>query len=177
MINEKERFPKRKSTHMKYFDYGENHRYFITICSDNKRKISSDISVGEGLAPPVIHLSAIGKIIEEQLLALSPRYPEVEIENHVIMPNHIHMILRLENTGGASPSQLVFREVYGNAAIMNTSSETRTIIKTLGSTSTTTLLIGHRTNTTNNKPPAPWNRWLLFLYSNYLIIKMSVTSS
>ncbi len=104
MINEKERFPKRKSTHMKYFDYGENHRYFITICSDNKRKIFSDISVGEGLAPPVIHLSAIGKIIEEQLLALSPRYPEVEIENHVIMPNHIHMILRLENTGGASPS-------------------------------------------------------------------------
>lgn len=89
---------------MKSFDYSENHRYFITICSDGKRKIFSDISVGEGLAPPVIHLSAIGKIIEEQLLALSTRYAEIEIENHVIMPNHLHMILRLENTGGASPS-------------------------------------------------------------------------
>lgn len=104
MINNKEPFPKRKPTHMKSFDYSENHRYFITICSDGKRKIFSDISVGEGLAPPVIHLSAIGKIIEEQLLALSTRYPEIEIENHVIMPNHLHMILRLENTGGASPS-------------------------------------------------------------------------
>lgn len=89
---------------MKSFDYSENHRYFITICSDGKRKMFSDISVGEGLAPPVIHLSAIGKIIEEQLLALSTRYPQIEIENHVIMPNHLHMILRLENTGGASPS-------------------------------------------------------------------------
>ena len=104
MIINKEPFPKRKPTHMKSFDYSENHRYFITICSDNKRKMFSDISVGEGLAPPVIHLSAIGKIIEEQLLALSTRYPEIEIENHVIMPNHLHMILRLENTGGASPS-------------------------------------------------------------------------
>ncbi len=104
MINNKEQFPKRKPTHMKSFDYSENHRYFITICSDGKRKMVSDISVGEGLAPPVIHLSAIGKIIEEQLLALSTRYPQIEIENHVIMPNHLHMILRLENTGGASPS-------------------------------------------------------------------------
>ena len=108
---------------MKSFDYSENHRYFITICSDGKRKMFSDISVGEGCsplgrrhevtegeaspprnAPPVIHLSAIGKIIEEQLLALSTRYHQIEIENHVIMPNHLHMILRLENTGGASPS-------------------------------------------------------------------------
>ena len=104
MINNKEQFPKRKPTHLKSFDYSENHRYFITICSDGKRKMFSDISVGEGLAPPVIHLSAIGKIIEEQLLALSTRYPQIEIENHVIMPNHLHMILRLENTGGASPS-------------------------------------------------------------------------
>ena len=104
MINNKEPFPKRKPTHMKSFDYSENHRYFITICSDGKRKIFSDISVGEGLAPPVIHLSAIGKIIEEQLLALSTRYHQIEIENHVIMPNHLHMILRLENAGGASPS-------------------------------------------------------------------------
>lgn len=104
MSNEKEHFPKRKPTHMKYFDYSENHRYFITICSDDKRKMFSDISVGEGLAPPVIHLSAIGKIIEEQLLALSTRYPVIEIENYVIMPNHLHMILRIENTGGASPS-------------------------------------------------------------------------
>ena len=104
MNNEKERFPKRKPTHMKYFDYSENHRYFITICSDDKRKMFSEISVGEGLAPPAIHLSVIGKIIEEQLLALLTRYPEIEIENHVIMPNHLHMILRLENTGGASPS-------------------------------------------------------------------------
>lgn len=104
MINNKEQFPKRKPTHMKSFDYSENHRYFITICSEGKRKIFSDISVGEGLAPPVIQLSAIGKIIEEQLLTLSTRYPQIEIENHVIMPNHLHMILRLENTGGASPS-------------------------------------------------------------------------
>ena len=51
MINNKEPFPRRKPTHMKSFDYSENHRYFITICSDGKRKMFSDISVGEGCSP------------------------------------------------------------------------------------------------------------------------------
>ena len=103
--------PKRKPTHMKCFDYSENHRYFITICADNKRNLFSDIAVGEGLAPPEIHLSPIGLIVEEQIRRLMNRYECITIENHVIMPNHIHMILRLENPGGASPSPTVLHDV------------------------------------------------------------------
>ena len=99
-----EPLPKRKATHLKCFDYSENHRYFITICSDERRKSFSEITVGEGLAPPGIRLSAIGKIIEEQLTSIPTRYCGVTIENYVIMPNHIHLLLLLENTGGASPS-------------------------------------------------------------------------
>ena len=97
--------PHRKPTHFRYFDYSENHRYFVTICSDKKRKLFSDIVVGEGLAPPAIKLSSIGKIIEEQIVGLHFRYAQITIENYVIMSNHIHMLLRLENdSGGASPS-------------------------------------------------------------------------
>jgi REP element-mobilizing transposase RayT len=100
----KNKAPKRKPTHMKSFDYSENYRYFITICADKKRDLFSSIAVGEGLAPPENRLSSIGAIISEQLALLPERYPMIEIENYVIMPNHIHMILRIEDTGGASPS-------------------------------------------------------------------------
>lgn len=100
-----EKLPKRKPTHLRYFDYGEGHLYFITICSYNRENVFSSISVGEGLAPPEIMLSGIGNIIEEQLLELNDRYKPAFVDKYIIMPNHIHMILGIEAlTGGASPS-------------------------------------------------------------------------
>ena len=96
---------------MQSFDYSENHKYFVTICSDDKRMMFSRIIVGEGLAPPVTRLSKIGHIIENNITALDKRYCSLTVEKYVIMPNHIHMILQLDNTeeaslnsGGASPS-------------------------------------------------------------------------
>ena len=92
---------------MKSFDYSENHRYFVTICAKDRKRLFSVIRVGEGLAPPATQLSFIGKVIEEQLAALENRYRCITVENYVIMPNHIHAILRLENSGGASPSPTI----------------------------------------------------------------------
>lgn len=96
--------PRRKRNHFPTFDYRGNHRYFVTICTQDRKQLLSTITVGEGLAPPNIKLSDYGKIAEEQLTALQKRYTGLTVENYVIMPNHIHAILRLENTGGASPS-------------------------------------------------------------------------
>ena len=43
-------------------------------------------------------------IAEEQLLSLKYRYPSIAIDQYVIMPNHIHAIIILNNeTAGASP--------------------------------------------------------------------------
>lgn len=62
-------------------------------------------TVGEGLAPPETRLSEIGRIAEEQILALEERFPSVSIDRYVVMPNHIHILLLLrEQAGGASPS-------------------------------------------------------------------------
>ncbi len=40
-------FPKRKPNRLENFDYGAGHAYFITICTQNREKILSNISVGE----------------------------------------------------------------------------------------------------------------------------------
>jgi len=45
-------------------------------------------------------------IAEEQLLALEARYSYVRLDKYIIMPNHIHAIISIENTenaAGASP--------------------------------------------------------------------------
>ena len=133
--------PKRKSTHLQHFDYASKGAYFVTICTQDRKQLLSEVflpssqiyhqskcqPVGEGLAPPVsfpafipddavaeIRLKSCGQIVKEQLLLLEKRYPSVSLLDYVIMPDHIHAIIflnndaidrnNLSNAGGASPS-------------------------------------------------------------------------
>jgi len=82
--------PKRKPTRLNGYDYGLSGAYFITICTANKQKFLSEI-VGEGF--PLPKLSIFGKIIEKYIKVLSEKYTKISVDNYVIMPNHIHLLL------------------------------------------------------------------------------------
>ncbi len=109
--------PQRKPTRLKDFDYSTSGAYFITICTEGRKNLLSRV-VGGGqplgcqakrcLPPPEIQLKPCGEIAKEQLLLLEQRHPNISIDQYVIMPNHIHMILILrKDSGGASPSPTV----------------------------------------------------------------------
>ena len=75
------------------------------IVSDAIKRISSiypALLVGRGLAPAEIQYTAYGQIAQAQLLLLEQRYPSLKIDRYVIMPNHIHAIMLLEEVAGAS---------------------------------------------------------------------------
>ena len=82
--------PKRKQNRLSCFDYSSNGAYTITICTKDKAKILSEICRGGVLLRPT------GKIIENEILELEKRY-NVVIDTYCIMPNHIHMILFINN--------------------------------------------------------------------------------
>ena len=94
-------FPKRKHPRLDHYDYSTAGAYFITICTQNRRCLLSRI-VGRRLSPAEIQYTAYGLIAREQLLLLEQRYPSLKIDQYVIMPNHIHAILLLEETAGDS---------------------------------------------------------------------------
>ena len=98
--------PQRKHPRLDDYDYSTAGAYFITICTQNRRCLLSSI-VGRGLAPAEIRLTPYGEIAQQQLLLLEKRYPFLHINHYVIMPNHIHAILRLTETAGASPRPTV----------------------------------------------------------------------
>ena len=101
------RFPVRKHPRLKEIDYGMDGAYFITICTQNRRGILSNI-VGRGLAPAdMVELTEYGKTAREQLSDLSNRFPTVTVDRYVIMPNHIHILLQIRNAAGASPRPTV----------------------------------------------------------------------
>ena len=98
--------PKRKHTRLTRYAYNAAGAYFVTICTQNRRCLLSHI-VGRGLAPAEIQYTAYGQIAREQLLALEERYPSLKIDQYVIMPNHIHAILLLQETAGVTVSHTI----------------------------------------------------------------------
>lgn len=95
--------PKRKPTRLKDYDYSQDGYYFITICTQNRKKILS--TVGEGF--PLPKLTQHGEITERLLLEIAERYEEIKIDKYVIMPNHIHVLFALKNGGRGNPSPTI----------------------------------------------------------------------
>ncbi len=85
--------PSRKLPRLKGYDYAAQGYYYITICAHDKENIFG--WVGNGLDRTAVHLSKIGKIAEEELLEIPTRYDGVRIDDYIVMPNHIHLILIL----------------------------------------------------------------------------------
>ena len=104
---DKKELPERKPTRLKDFDYGSNGAYFITICTQNRMNVLSTIvDVGEG--SPLPQLSDCGKIIDNWIQKLPDKYKDITVDRYVIMPNHIHLLLRVIKDGGrGDPSPTV----------------------------------------------------------------------
>ena len=96
--------PKRKITRLKNYDYNTCGAYFITICTQNKRKILSRIVGGDVLDAPKSELSQYGKIADKYINRLNKFYNDINIDRYVIMPNHIHMILSVCGNGASRTS-------------------------------------------------------------------------
>ncbi|MEX8497348.1 transposase, partial [Leptothrix ochracea] len=70
--------------------------YFITACTQDRRCLFGDISDG------VMHLNALGEIVQATWLQPPPRQPQgLSRGALVVMPNHIHAIVRIQASTAA----------------------------------------------------------------------------
>lgn len=106
--------PKRKQTRLKEYDYSTPGAYFITICTKDRKNILSNI-VRDDTHATKISLSKIGEIAKQELLNLETHYPNVKIDKYVIMPNHIHLIIKIDNdlSGGHGDPPLQVFDIIG----------------------------------------------------------------
>ena len=79
--------PQRKQNRITEYDYSQNGAYFITVCTHDRKKILSKIVGDDAHIVP----SPYGQVIEKYMRNVP------EIEKYVIMPDHIHMLIRLDN--------------------------------------------------------------------------------
>ena len=89
--------PKRKQIRLPEYDYSSTGAYFVTICTHEKRRILSDVTVGATHESPAagVQLTAAGNVVLQVLQSLPHRFPELQIDHYVIMPNHVHLLLRI----------------------------------------------------------------------------------
>ena len=83
--------PVRKSPRLKNYDYSLCGVYSLTICTYHHQYLLGKINANpHGNS---IEVSDIGLIIQKTLEGLPDRFPEFEIVNYSIMPNHIHLLV------------------------------------------------------------------------------------
>lgn len=97
---------RRKSNRLQQYDYSRKGSYFITICSKNRESIFGStvgalLACAPGCESPGwiqrIELSEIGRIIQRQWHDIPHFFHSVALDEFVIMPNHIHGILWIDN--------------------------------------------------------------------------------
>lgn len=81
----------RQSMRLKDYDYASDGYYFVTICTKNKIEYFGEIIGGKMI------LNKIGKAVNQCWLEIPKHFPDAKLDEHIIMPNHLHGIVAIEN--------------------------------------------------------------------------------
>lgn len=84
---------RRRSIRLKDYDYSQAGAYFVTICTYNKECVFGDIKDGK------IELSEIGKVASKYWVEIPEHFSCVQLDEFVVMPNHIHGIVIINSVG------------------------------------------------------------------------------
>ena len=97
-------YPERKTNRLQEYDYSQTGAYFITICTQNRKQILSKITVGTPVPgcpqEPFTELLYHGKIAEKYIRQMDRFYSHISVDQYVIMPDHIHLLISIHGTDG-----------------------------------------------------------------------------
>ena len=79
------------STRLKNWDYTTNAYYFVTVCTKNQKHFFGEI-INEKM-----ELSEMGEIAQRELLKTEQMRKNVKLDEWIIMPNHVHVIIVIDN--------------------------------------------------------------------------------
>ena len=91
---------KRRSIRLGGYDYSQAGAYFITICAQNRHCLFGNITEG------AMALNDAGRAVADCWLQIPHHFPHVELDEWVVMPNHIHCIVIIVGANNYSPVQL-----------------------------------------------------------------------
>ena len=92
------KMPSRRSLRLKGFDYAQTGAYFITIMAQMGWPLFGEV-VDEQM-----RLNDAGKMVRRVWDAMPDRFPAIELDAFVVMPNHVRGIVAITRPDGQSPA-------------------------------------------------------------------------
>ena len=77
-----QKYPHRRTIRLQNYDYRQAGFYFVTICTQDQKCMFGEIVNGE------MYLNGAGSIAQFTFNTLPERFPHVELDQYVVMPNH-----------------------------------------------------------------------------------------
>ena len=97
-VKQKEnQYKARKKTRLDGYDYSEAGYYYVTICTHNCVNWFGEIHNGEMI------LNDAGHMVKSVLKTVQNHYPGIFMDKYIVMPNHIHAIIKINYPVGAGP--------------------------------------------------------------------------
>ena len=123
----------RRSIRLKEYDYTKAGAYFLTIVTQDRVCLFGEVVDGE------MRLNDVGDMVHQEWTNLPNRFPNIDLDAFIVMPNHIHGIIAITDAtpivgAGLVPAQLVPAQ-HDDAAITSgatTSRATTRVAPTVG---------------------------------------------
>jgi REP element-mobilizing transposase RayT len=80
---------RRRSIRLQGYDYAQEGAYFVTICVQGRKCLFGQVTDDQ------MQLSNAGRMVQHTWERLPIRFPALELDSYVVMPNHLHAILVL----------------------------------------------------------------------------------
>lgn len=87
----------RRSIRLQGYDYAQQGIYFVTVCTVQRQCLFGEVIDG------VMYPSQCGQLVADAWLWLALQYPYVQLDEFVVMPNHLHGLLMLTDAPAPSP--------------------------------------------------------------------------
>ena len=84
----------RRSIRLRGYDYSQPGSYFVTVCTKGRESLFGNV-IDEEVA-----LNFAGRVVQEEWSYTEIVHPEVQVDEFVIMPNHIHGIITIREPEG-----------------------------------------------------------------------------
>ena len=79
--------PNRRSIRLSGYDYASAGWYFVTMCCHERQHLFGEVRDGE------VVLNEAGVLVEKWWNKIPEKFPEIELGEYQIMPNHFHAIV------------------------------------------------------------------------------------
>ena len=95
----------RRSIRLRGYDYRQAGAYFVTFVCQNRSCLYGHIAETE------MQLNAAGQIIESRWTEITNHFPNVSLDEFIVMPNHLHGIILISDDVGAGTCGRPYRSV------------------------------------------------------------------